>query len=927
MRGIKLKNYLTVLLIFVFIVTNLFQGTLIVQGEEHKKVYVVDFDESLDIIRSKTVEIPDLFKVTGISADNEGVASYVLNGGESITVNVYSGVYETKPHTMEITTTVKSDTKVFPASVKYNEDGYSGNLNKVNSEPIYNDSIKKYEQNYEGSVTNPAQIFYKPTKVKIEYIENVAPEIKITLPLDGQRFSNELNVEGTLKDENVGDEISVYCSVYDSKSKVYDIPLVSQRADGSQQPFEGKVDVKQYKLKEGFQYIYFWAEDEMGKKSPVVEVPVTLDTTGPSAPLISQNPDKGTLTNKDVEITITFPDDADKKIYYTSLDPVEKEYTGPFNISVNQAVYSYGKDDLGNIGDTAEWIIDNIDKDPPLAPTFELNTEVDEGKSVIVEVYFSEDTVKKEYKINDGDWIEFEPGTSCIIPNDENIDIQGIIQARATDEAGNTAISDLMVDTIGPSKPEIVTSAQKTAGVPIKVQIKPGIDAVSGTGVTLYCLSGAEKCEWMVYEGEFSITKEGKTTIYAYSLDNMENKSEIEEKTVEIGKIEPSPSSSIPGGGTPGGGTPGGGTPGESTPGGSTPSPASTPSPKVTTEPSPNNPMGNAGTDNPIDLSVFLTAEKTIYGENDIITFVINCKNKSQYTAENVVVKADIPQNTSIADSAGGTVKGSQIEWNIGNLAGGALEEIKYKVKVNLLDKGEVSATNKAVINSSSYIVNTDDDESIYPFQLYSNRYESNSHKKYIIGYNDNTFRPENRITRAEVAAILVRILNLEMNSADEKIYTDVDNKHWASSYINTASKHGLFTGYKDGSFNPNGYITRAELCTALARYNGLKDVEPLMFHFTDIAGHWAKNYIEEVYRIKLIEGYKDGTFLPNAFIKRSETVTIINRMLHRGPLTGADLPFTDVSKSHWAYGQIVESCIDHYYTRNADGSETKVVK
>lgn len=925
MRGIRLKKYLAVLLSFAFIVTNLFQGALTVQGEAEKKVWTVKIGESLDIIRKATVKIPNIFKVYDTYKE-DGTKVPFTQDGESVTVSVYGGDTEIKDAKKIIAMNIYSDTNVFQEKQEYSDEfGYEGTLyktDKIINDGNNSDSTGLYKQAYMGEVIKKNCTFYKPIEVKIEYAENVAPEIKVTLPLSGQRFSNELNVEGVIKDENVDDEISVYCSVYDSKGKAYDIPLGSKIADGSEQSFEGKVDVKQYKLKDGKQALYFWAEDKKGAKSPAVVIPVDLDTTGPNVPVISQNPDKDTLTNGDVEVTITFPEDADKKIYYTSLDSTQKEYTEPFNISVNQAVYAYGKDDLGNVGITAEWSVENIDKDPPAAPTFKLNTEADTGKSVVVEVYYSEDTVKKEYKVFDGDWKEFSPGGSNIIPPDEIGTENGTIQARATDKAGNSVISDVMIDTKGPSKPEIVASATKTVGDPIKVKIIPGKDDMSGTEITEYYLSDAEESAWKAYEGEFSITKEGKTTIYARSIDKEGNKSEITEETVEIGRPEPSPSTNTPGGGTPGGGTPGG-----STPGGSTPSPSSITTPKVTTEPTPNNPKGNGGSSNPVDLSVFLTADKTIYGENDTITFVINYKNKSQYTAENVVVKADIPQNTSIADSAGGTVNGSQVEWNVGNLTAGAMVEIKYKVKVNLLNKSEVSATNKAVVKSSSNIVNTDDDESVYPFLLYSNRYESNSHKKYILGYEDNTFRPENKITRAEVATILVRVLNLEVSREDVKIYNDFDNKHWAYNYINTASKHGLFTGYKDGSFNPNGYITRAELSTVLARYNGLKSVEPMKLHFTDINGHWAKNYIEEIYRIKLIEGYKDGTFLPNASIKRSETVTIINRMLHRGPLTGAELEFTDVNKTHWAYGQILESCTDHYYTRNADGSETKVVK
>jgi len=79
-----------------------------------------------------------------------------------------------------------------------------------------------------------------------------------------------------------------------------------------------------------------------------------------------------------------------------------------------------------------------------------------------------------------------------------------------------------------------------------------------------------------------------------------------------------------------------------------------------------------------------------------------------------------------------------------------------------------------------------------------------------------------------------------------------------------------------------------------------------------------------------LIEGYLENglrLFKPDNYITRSEAVTIINKMLFRGPLEGAKVPFTDVEEGYWAYGHILESSIDHYYVRNKDQSETIVNK
>jgi len=147
--------------------------------------------------------------------------------------------------------------------------------------------------------------------------------------------------------------------------------------------------------------------------------------------------------------------------------------------------------------------------------------------------------------------------------------------------------------------------------------------------------------------------------------------------------------------------------------------------------------------------------------------------------------------------------------------------------------------------------------------------------------------------------------------------------KHWASEYIEAATKKGLFTGYGDGSFKPDEAITRAELSVVISRYLELRDVEPMELHFKDINNNWAVNAIEEIYRNKIIIGYPDGNFRPNSKMIRIEAVTMINRLLKRGPLKGADSSFTDIDNSYWGLGQIEESSRTHEYDRNQDGSET----
>ena len=87
---------------------------------------------------------------------------------------------------------------------------------------------------------------------------------------------------------------------------------------------------------------------------------------------------------------------------------------------------------------------------------------------------------------------------------------------------------------------------------------------------------------------------------------------------------------------------------------------------------------------------------------------------------------------------------------------------------------------------------------------------------------------------------------------------------------------------------------------------------------FSDVAdGKWYSSYIRQAVQYGLISGYTDGTFRPEQYITRAETVTMINRMLGRNYETAYELhsmacPFPDVSQSSWAYGNIMEAAITH---------------
>ena len=164
-------------------------------------------------------------------------------------------------------------------------------------------------------------------------------------------------------------------------------------------------------------------------------------------------------------------------------------------------------------------------------------------------------------------------------------------------------------------------------------------------------------------------------------------------------------------------------------------------------------------------------------------------------------------------------------------------------------------------------------------------------HFAYIIGYPDGTVQPGGQITRAEVATIFFRLLTDDIrdeNLTKTNRYSDVAATSWYNTAVSTLSSMGIITGYPDGTFRPNTAITRAEFAAIAARFDN--DGDKTAAKFSDIATHWAKDEISIAYNNGWITGYPDGTFGPQRDITRAETMTLVNRVLNRQPETEEDL-------------------------------------
>lgn len=194
-------------------------------------------------------------------------------------------------------------------------------------------------------------------------------------------------------------------------------------------------------------------------------------------------------------------------------------------------------------------------------------------------------------------------------------------------------------------------------------------------------------------------------------------------------------------------------------------------------------------------------------------------------------------------------------------------------------------------------------------------------HFAYIVGYGNGEVRPQNNITRAEVATIFFRLLTDDVrdeNLTKTNRYSDVAATSWYNTAVSTLSSMGIITGYPDGTFRPNAAITRAEFAAIAARFDN--DGDKTAAKFSDIANHWAKDEISIAYNNGWITGYPDGTFGPQRDITRAETMTLVNRVLNRQPETEDDLlpnmtVWTDnANPNAWYYLAVQEATNSHYY-------------
>ena len=200
-------------------------------------------------------------------------------------------------------------------------------------------------------------------------------------------------------------------------------------------------------------------------------------------------------------------------------------------------------------------------------------------------------------------------------------------------------------------------------------------------------------------------------------------------------------------------------------------------------------------------------------------------------------------------------------------------------------------------------------------------------HFAYVQGYPDGTVKPAGNITRAETAAILFRLMDDASRKtyySTKSGFRDVATGSWYNTYVATLNNAGVITDSSNGYFRPNEAITRAELAAMLAKFS---ETTGAANYFNDVsAKYWAANAIAICAKLGWINGYPDGTFRPDKNVTRAELMAMINRATGRAPKSAdAFLPgmktWIDNTSDKWYYLDVQEATNSHSYT--VKGSET----
>ncbi|MFS0722840.1 chitobiase/beta-hexosaminidase C-terminal domain-containing protein [Paenibacillus sp. 1P07SE] len=218
--------------------------------------------------------------------------------------------------------------------------------------------------------------------------------------------------------------------------------------------------------------------------------------------------------------------------------------------------------------------------------------------------------------------------------------------------------------------------------------------------------------------------------------------------------------------------------------------------------------------------------------------------------------------------------------------------------------KGELILSGNTTVKA---ITSGDDTIITLRFEVENAHYqvkENASEIRYISAYENQTFKPNQAITRYELIEALAPLLDMQQITVGHP-FSDVKSRE--EDLVGFFASAGIIEGYPNGTFGSSRGLTRAEFVVVLSR---VLELETAVSHTTilsDVKGHWSEGYVNAFTALGLIQGFPDGTFRPQELITRAQAVTVINRMVGTKP-DGEHAPITDVNPGHWAYEAIMSA-------------------
>ncbi|MFY3791468.1 S-layer homology domain-containing protein [Ureibacillus sp. MALMAid1270] len=149
--------------------------------------------------------------------------------------------------------------------------------------------------------------------------------------------------------------------------------------------------------------------------------------------------------------------------------------------------------------------------------------------------------------------------------------------------------------------------------------------------------------------------------------------------------------------------------------------------------------------------------------------------------------------------------------------------------------------------------------------------------KKIISGFSDGTFKPNKNMTRAETAVMIGKALNISIENRPDPNFTDVNTSNSAYPYIVALTEEGVFA--KATKFNPNAFLTRSQMAKILVKAFNLKGTSSTTFN--DVPkNHWAYSSVQTLVSVGVTSGTTSTTFNPNGYVTRAQMAAFVKRTL-----------------------------------------------